>query len=120
MSGDFSVPPRVDPRKRVVTLPATAARGLHSLVSVQFGSCGLQKPDHEVDLKPATSWVPGVMTSTSTCRNRALTLVPFAALTPAPAVRFGAAARTGQLAVGFDADVVVLDGDPVQDVGGLG
>jgi imidazolonepropionase-like amidohydrolase len=43
-----------------------------------------------------------------------------AALTTAPAARFGASARTGQLAVGLAADVVVVDGDPAQDIRALG
>ena len=43
-----------------------------------------------------------------------------ASLTTAPAARFGVASRYGQLAVGFDADVVVLDGDPAQDIRALG
>jgi len=43
-----------------------------------------------------------------------------AALTTAPAARFGAAARTGRLAPGLDADVVVLDGDPARDIRALG
>jgi imidazolonepropionase-like amidohydrolase len=38
-----------------------------------------------------------------------------AALTTAPAARFGAA-RSGRLAVGYLADVVVLEGDPAQDI----
>jgi imidazolonepropionase-like amidohydrolase len=42
-----------------------------------------------------------------------------AALTTAPADRFGAAVRTGRLARGLDADVVVLDGDPDQDIRNL-
>jgi imidazolonepropionase-like amidohydrolase len=42
-----------------------------------------------------------------------------AALTTAPAARFGAAARSGRLAVGFTADVVVLEGDPAQDIRAL-
>jgi len=42
-----------------------------------------------------------------------------AALTTAPAMRFGAAARTGRLAPGLAADVVVLDGRPEQDVRAL-
>ena len=42
-----------------------------------------------------------------------------ATLTTAPAARFGAAGRTGRLAVGFDADVVVLDGDPATDIRAL-
>ena len=41
-----------------------------------------------------------------------------AALTTAPAARFGAA-RSGRLAPGLDADVVVLDGDPAQDIRAL-
>ena len=45
--------------------------------------------------------------------------LPFAArlamLTTAPATRFGVAARTGRLAPGLDADLVVLDGDPRTD-----
>lgn len=40
------------------------------------------------------------------------------ALTTAPAARFGAE-RTGRLAPGFAADVVVLDGDPAQDIRAL-
>ena len=43
-----------------------------------------------------------------------------AALTTAPASRFGVSAQTGQLAVGLAADVVVLDGDPSQDIRALG
>ena len=43
-----------------------------------------------------------------------------AALTTAPAARFGAAARTGRLAAGLDADVVVLDGYPAEDIRALG
>jgi imidazolonepropionase-like amidohydrolase len=39
-----------------------------------------------------------------------------AMLTTAPAARFGRAERTGRLAPGFAADVVVLDGDPARDV----
>jgi len=39
-----------------------------------------------------------------------------AMLTTAPAARFGRAERTGRLAPGFSADVVVLDGDPALDV----
>jgi len=35
-----------------------------------------------------------------------------AMLTTAPGARFGRADRTGRLAPGFAADVVVLDGDP--------
>lgn len=42
-----------------------------------------------------------------------------AALTTAPAARFGVAARSGRLAVGFDADVVVLEGDPATDIRAL-
>ncbi len=42
-----------------------------------------------------------------------------AALTTAPAARFGGAARTGRLAPGFAADVVVLDGDPAEDIRAL-
>jgi len=43
-----------------------------------------------------------------------------AALTTAPAERFGAAATAGRLARGMAADVVVLDGDPAQDIRALG
>jgi len=43
-----------------------------------------------------------------------------AALTTAPATRFGASARAGQLAVGFDADIVLVEGDPGQDIRALG
>jgi len=42
-----------------------------------------------------------------------------AALTTAPAARFGAAVRAGRLGPGLDGDVVVLDGDPAQDVRAL-
>jgi len=42
-----------------------------------------------------------------------------AALTTAPAARFGAASKTGRLAPGFDADVVVLEGDPATDIRAL-
>jgi len=38
------------------------------------------------------------------------------ALTTAPAERFGYAARKGRLARGMDADFVVLDGDPSEDI----
>jgi imidazolonepropionase-like amidohydrolase len=43
-----------------------------------------------------------------------------AALTTAPASRFGASSRTGQIAVGFDADIAVVEGDPAQDIRALG
>ena len=42
-----------------------------------------------------------------------------AALTTAPAERFGATAKAGRLARGMAADVVVLDGDPAQDIRAL-
>jgi imidazolonepropionase-like amidohydrolase len=42
-----------------------------------------------------------------------------AALTTAPAARFGAAARSGRLAAGCVADVVVPEGDPAQDTRAL-
>ena len=42
-----------------------------------------------------------------------------AALTTAPASRFGLAARTGRLAPGLDADVTVVDGDPERDIRAL-
>lgn len=38
-----------------------------------------------------------------------------AVLTTAPAARFGESARRGRVAVGMDADLVVLGGDPVRD-----
>jgi imidazolonepropionase-like amidohydrolase len=37
-------------------------------------------------------------------------------LTTAPATRFGRADRTGRLAPGMDADLVILDGDPAADI----
>ncbi len=43
-----------------------------------------------------------------------------ASLTTAPAERFGAAAKAGRLARGMAADVVVVDGDPAQDIRALG
>lgn len=42
-----------------------------------------------------------------------------AALTTAPAERFGAATRAGRLARGFAADVVVVDGNPASDIRAL-
>jgi imidazolonepropionase-like amidohydrolase len=42
-----------------------------------------------------------------------------AALTTAPAARFGGTSRTGRLTPGFAADVVVLDGDPAEDIRAL-
>ena len=42
-----------------------------------------------------------------------------ASLTTAPAERFGATANAGRLARGMTADVVVLDGDPAQDIRAL-
>jgi imidazolonepropionase-like amidohydrolase len=39
-----------------------------------------------------------------------------ASLTTAPAARFGFAKRTGRIVKGMDADLVVLDADPAQDV----
>jgi imidazolonepropionase-like amidohydrolase len=39
-----------------------------------------------------------------------------AALTTAPAARFGFAATTGRVAAGQDADLVVLNGDPARDI----
>jgi imidazolonepropionase-like amidohydrolase len=38
-----------------------------------------------------------------------------ASLTTAPATRFGFAARKGRIAVGMDADLVLLDADPARD-----
>jgi imidazolonepropionase-like amidohydrolase len=43
-----------------------------------------------------------------------------AALTTAPASRFGAATRTGRIEPGLEADVVVVDGDPATDISALG
>jgi imidazolonepropionase-like amidohydrolase len=43
-----------------------------------------------------------------------------ASLTTAPAARFGRSARTGRLAAGLDADVVVIDGNPLMDIRALG
>jgi imidazolonepropionase-like amidohydrolase len=42
-----------------------------------------------------------------------------AALTTAPAARFGLAERTGRLAPGLDADITVVNGDPAADVRAL-
>jgi imidazolonepropionase-like amidohydrolase len=42
-----------------------------------------------------------------------------ASLTTAPAERFGEAGRRGRIAVGMDADLVVLNFDPAQDVSNL-
>jgi imidazolonepropionase-like amidohydrolase len=42
-----------------------------------------------------------------------------AALTTAPAARFGQAARTGRLAAGLDADVTVVEDDPARDIRAL-
>jgi imidazolonepropionase-like amidohydrolase len=39
-----------------------------------------------------------------------------ASLTTSPAVRFKAAAHFGRVQAGYDADLVVLDADPVRDV----
>jgi imidazolonepropionase-like amidohydrolase len=41
-------------------------------------------------------------------------------LTTAPAEQFGWGGRTGRLAPRFDADVVVIDGDPTRDIRALG
>lgn len=43
-----------------------------------------------------------------------------ASLTTNPANQFGREARTGRLAPGLDADVVVIDGDPSRDIEALG
>ena len=43
-----------------------------------------------------------------------------AALTTAPAERFGVAARTGRLSPGLDGDVTVVEGDPGRDIRALG
>jgi imidazolonepropionase-like amidohydrolase len=37
-------------------------------------------------------------------------------LTVTPAMRFRPSARTGRIAVGYEGDLVLLDGDPEQDV----
>ena len=42
-----------------------------------------------------------------------------AALTTAPAARFGQATRTGRLTVGLEADVTVVEGDPARDIRAL-
>ncbi len=39
-----------------------------------------------------------------------------ASLTTAPAERFGESNKRGRIAVGMDADLVVLEGDPAEDV----
>lgn len=39
-----------------------------------------------------------------------------ASLTTSPAERFGEAGRRGKVSAGMDADLVVLDADPVRDV----
>ena len=39
-----------------------------------------------------------------------------ASLTTAPASRFGYAAHKGRIAKGMDADLVLLEGDPAQDL----
>ena len=44
----------------------------------------------------------------------------FASLTTAPAEEFGLATRRGKLAAGFDADIVVIAGDPARDIRALG
>jgi imidazolonepropionase-like amidohydrolase len=41
-------------------------------------------------------------------------------LTTAPAARFGRSGRTGRLAPGLDADIVVVAGDPLTDIRALG
>jgi imidazolonepropionase-like amidohydrolase len=43
-----------------------------------------------------------------------------AALTTSPAARWGVAARTGRIAPGLDADLVVMEGDPAADIRALG
>ena len=42
-----------------------------------------------------------------------------ASLTTNPARRFGVAERSGQVAAGMEADLVVLEGDPARDIGAL-
>jgi imidazolonepropionase-like amidohydrolase len=42
-----------------------------------------------------------------------------ATLTTAPAALFGDSERLGRIAVGFEADLVVLSGDPSRDVKGF-
>jgi imidazolonepropionase-like amidohydrolase len=42
-----------------------------------------------------------------------------ASLTAVPADEFGEGERTGRLAPGYDADIVVIDGDPARDIGAL-
>jgi imidazolonepropionase-like amidohydrolase len=42
-----------------------------------------------------------------------------ASLTTAPAKRFGVSRRSGRVAPGMDADLVVLDGDPAKDITAL-
>lgn len=42
-----------------------------------------------------------------------------ATLTTAPAAEFGEGERTGRLEPGYDADIVVIDGDPARDIGAL-
>jgi hypothetical protein len=39
---------------------------------------------------------------------------------PRRPARFGAGARTGRLAAGLDADVVIFDGNPAEDIRALG
>ncbi|HEY7697696.1 MAG TPA: amidohydrolase family protein, partial [Vicinamibacteria bacterium] len=42
-----------------------------------------------------------------------------ASLTTAPAERFGDSSRLGRVALGLDADLVVLEGDPYLDIRAL-
>ena len=42
-----------------------------------------------------------------------------ASLTTAPAARFGSKTNSGQLSVGAEADLVVLKGDPAEDIKAL-
>ena len=42
-----------------------------------------------------------------------------AALTTAPAERFGASARTGRVVLGMEADLVLFEGDPESDIASL-
>lgn len=89
-------------RLAVAQLRAWVAAGGTVLFGTDVGGMSDQDPGEEYALMAAAGMTPAQI---------------LAALTTAPAERFGAAARSGRIAPGLAADLVVIDGDPARDVG---
>ena len=83
---------------------AFAARGGRILFGTDVGYISRYDPTREYELMAEAGLDFGAILSS---------------LTTAPAEEFGFGARQGRLAARFDADIVVIDGDPVRDIRAL-